>query len=116
MDNKKSNKTFSNQNQFIPKNPPYVSVVIITRNRVKILTDCLEKLEQQTYQNFETIVVDSSNNFDTQELMKIHPKVIYLSIWDGRNNMGRHVLNGVYIAYMETDYGERAMTKIAYVK
>jgi len=36
--------------------------------------------------------------------------------WDGRNDGGRKVLNGVYILVMETGYGEVAKTKIAVVK
>jgi len=37
-------------------------------------------------------------------------------IWDGRNGQGQKVMNGVYLAYLQTDYGEMALTKIAVVK
>ena len=37
-------------------------------------------------------------------------------IWDGRNGRGEKVMNGVYLAYLQTDYGEMALTKIAVVK
>jgi len=36
--------------------------------------------------------------------------------WDGRNSRGNKVLNGVYIARLQTDYGDWAMTKIAVIK
>ena len=36
--------------------------------------------------------------------------------WNGKNDIGEVVLNGVYIGYIKTDYGETAMTKIAVVK
>ena len=36
--------------------------------------------------------------------------------WDGRNGQGAMVMNGVYLAYITTGYGESAMTKIAVVK
>ncbi|MBN1155155.1 hypothetical protein JXB12_09590 [candidate division KSB1 bacterium] len=36
--------------------------------------------------------------------------------WDGRNDNGDIVLNGVYIAYISTDYGDHATTKIAVLK
>jgi hypothetical protein len=36
-------------------------------------------------------------------------------IWDGRNGMEEMVLNGVYLAYIITDFGQ-SMTKIAVVK
>jgi hypothetical protein len=37
-------------------------------------------------------------------------------IWDGTNDMGKKVLNGVYVGYIKTGYGETAITKIAIVK
>ncbi|MBN1996729.1 T9SS type A sorting domain-containing protein [candidate division KSB1 bacterium] len=36
--------------------------------------------------------------------------------WDGTNGQGSMVMNGVYLAYIMTGYGETAMTKIAVVK
>ncbi len=40
----------------------------------------------------------------------------YDVFWDGRNDQGQIVLNGVYILVMETGYGEVGRTKIAVVK
>lgn len=37
-------------------------------------------------------------------------------IWDGRNERGYHVLNGVYIASIATGYGKSTFTKIAVIK
>ena len=37
-------------------------------------------------------------------------------VWDGKNDRGRTVLNGVYILVMKTDYGDVAKTKIAFIK
>ncbi|MDZ7369991.1 MAG: hypothetical protein ONB12_02330 [candidate division KSB1 bacterium] len=36
--------------------------------------------------------------------------------WDGTNGMGVPVLNGVYLAYLKTGYGEQTVTKIAVVR
>jgi hypothetical protein len=36
--------------------------------------------------------------------------------WDGTNGQGGKVMNGVYLAYINTDYGESAVTKIAVIK
>ena len=36
--------------------------------------------------------------------------------WDGTNDGGEKVLNGVYIAYIRTDYGKSAVAKIALLK
>ena len=45
---------------------------------------------------------------DTQGTAGIHSNVS----WDGRNEKGQAVLNGVYVAVLITDSG-KAMTKIA---
>ncbi|MFC1501813.1 hypothetical protein ACFL6A_00205 [bacterium] len=37
-------------------------------------------------------------------------------VWDGKNDVGQRVVNGVYILFMKTDYGDTAKTKIAVVK
>ena len=37
-------------------------------------------------------------------------------IWDGTNGMGQPIVNGVYLAFISTDYGEQASTKIAVVR
>ena len=37
-------------------------------------------------------------------------------VWDARNSRGYKVLNGVYIARIETSFGERAITKVAVIK
>jgi hypothetical protein len=37
-------------------------------------------------------------------------------VWDGRNDNGDTVLNGVYVAYISTSIGESATTKIAVLK
>ncbi len=37
-------------------------------------------------------------------------------VWDGRNGRGEKVMNGIYLAYLKTEQGELALTKIAVVK
>ncbi len=92
-----------------PEKTPSASVVIITRNRAEVLADCLVRLEKQTCQDFETIVVDSSDNHATRELVKSYPEVIYLRIWDGRNNMpearnlGISNAHGEIVAFIDDD-------------
>jgi len=53
---------------------------------------------------------------DPQGEKGIHEKGPNSVIWDGRNDKGLRVLNGVYIFVMETGYGEVAKTKVAVVK
>lgn len=42
---------------------PFVSVIIPTLNRYDYLKDVLRDLEQQTYKNFEAIIVDQTDDF-----------------------------------------------------
>ena len=88
---------------------PSVTVIIITRNRPKILIDCLEHIAKQSYADFETVVVDSSNNYETRDLLAQWLTVRYISIWDGRNNMpaarnlGISRAHGEIVAFIDDD-------------
>ncbi|HEU5081512.1 MAG TPA: glycosyltransferase [Opitutaceae bacterium] len=47
----------------LPKDPPRVALIIPTRNRVKLLKQCVESiLAKTTYPNFEVIVVDNGSD------------------------------------------------------
>ncbi len=89
-----------------------VSIVIITRNRPKVLEQCLNKIYQQKRDNiFEIIIVDSSDNHDTKEIVKNQKSPIkkYIQIFDGRNNMpqarnaGLTYANGEITAFLDDD-------------
>lgn len=45
-----------------PVNAPLVSVIIPTRNRCKLLVETLESVRNQTYQNWEAVVVDDHSD------------------------------------------------------
>jgi GT2 family glycosyltransferase len=91
------------------KDKPFATVIIITRNRPKVLSDCLDHLANQSYAYFETFVVDSSDNYDTRDLLTSWPAIHYLSIWDGRNNMpsarnlGLSHTRGDIVAFIDDD-------------
>ena len=48
-------------------NLPKVSFVVITHNFSRFVTDCLNSIKNQTYKNFEIIVVDDLSKDDTTE-------------------------------------------------
>lgn len=50
--------------------PPAVSVVIPTYNRAGFLPDALESLRNQTFQDFEVVLVDDGSTDDTQETVR----------------------------------------------
>ena len=64
-----ANNTFTYPNYEIFQSPliiqqPFVSVIIPTLNRYEYLKDVFKDLENQTYKNFEVIVVDQTENFN----------------------------------------------------
>ncbi len=72
---------------------PEVSVIIVTWNGKEVLRNCLEHLYQQTYQNFEGIVVDNGSSDGTQEfIQKFWPQVRLLSF---SKNLGFALANNV---------------------
>ena len=61
--------------------PPFISVVICTRDRPEQLKGCLQKVGQVDYPNFEVVVVDNAPGDDTvRAIVKAHsgrPPVCY---------------------------------------
>jgi GT2 family glycosyltransferase len=51
---------------------PLVYVIVVNYNGVKYLKTCLSSIEKQTYQNFETIVVDNASADNSAEFIRQH--------------------------------------------
>ncbi|WP_462252459.1 glycosyltransferase family 2 protein [Ekhidna sp.] len=49
---------------------PYVSVLIITYNRVRLLDNTIQSVLDQTYKNCELIIIDDGSTDDTEKLVK----------------------------------------------
>ena len=49
---------------------PLVTVTVTTYNRAGMVTEALDSVLGQTYQNFEVIVVDDGSNDDTGRVIK----------------------------------------------
>lgn len=90
------NNIFPHENEFFSfeskmlKKKPFVSVVIPTLNRYEYLKDVIEDLEKQDYKNFDLIVIDQSNPFDSKfyEKFNLNIKVVNqteLALWLARN-------------------------------
>lgn len=59
-----NNQAYENfESQLVASNP-FISVVIPTLNRYEYLKDVLKDLENQTYKNFEVIIVDQTDDFN----------------------------------------------------
>ncbi len=86
---------------------PLISVIIPTLNRYEYLEDVLHDLEQQTYKNFEVIIIDQSDNFDAQfyERFVLNKKVIRQKeklLWSARNSALKNS-NGSYLLFFDDD-------------
>ena len=93
-------------------NNPKVSVIIPTYNCVKFLSEAIESVIKQSYQDFEIIVVDdgsadSTKNIMDQYLQKYGPKIKYIyqdnSGLACARNTGIKIARGQYIALLDAD-------------
>ncbi len=86
---------------------PFVSVIIPTLNRYEYLKDVLEDLEKQTYQNFEVIVVDQSDEFSEFFYKKFQLDLQFKrqeekALWLARNT-AIEMSNGEYLLFFDDD-------------
>ena len=56
---------------------PLVSVIIPTKNSSKTLTQCLDSIKNQDYENIEIIVVDNHSKDNTLEIAKCYTNTVY---------------------------------------
>lgn len=63
---------------------PLVSIITITRNRADLLPRCINSIQNQTYTNFEHIIVDGASTDDTDKVVASY--------------------NDARIRYIKTDY------------
>jgi len=90
------------------KDNPFVSVIVITKNRPEHLDKCLHSLEQQRYRDFETIVVDSSDDEKSKDLVKQCGNIKYVRFPNGSNmpasrNLGIKASCGEILAFLDDD-------------
>lgn len=88
---------------------PKVSVLLPTYNSEKFLIQCVNSILNQTYQNFEILVVDDSSSDNTREILKSY-KDKRIKIIDGPGkglaaalNLGIKKAKGDYIARIDAD-------------
>lgn len=87
---------------------PLVSVVIPTYNRASYLGDAIDSVLQQTYANYEVIVVDDGSTDGTDNLIQTYgQRVRYIreknqGVSVARNE-GVRISGGDYIAFLDSD-------------
>lgn len=94
------------------KNNPKVSVIIPTYNRAHPVGRAIESVLNQTYQDFELIVVDDGSTDNTEEIIKEFQlkdnRIIYLKHDENKGgsaarNTGIKASKGEYIAFLDSD-------------
>ena len=87
---------------------PKVSVIITTYNRAQFLTEAIESVLNQSYQDFELIIIDDGSDDNTKEVLK--PYQDRLSYFYQKNsgisksrNEGLSNAQGEYIAFLDSD-------------
>lgn len=87
---------------------PVVSVIIPTYNRADYIAQAIHSVLDQTYTNFEIIVVDDGSTDDTQHLLETFTDNIRCLTTEKRGpaharNVGMKSANGKYIAFLDSD-------------
>lgn len=86
---------------------PRVAVIIPTLNRYPYLRDALHDLEQQSYTNFEVIIVDQSDNFDQSFYCEFKLQIQIIRqpeklLWTARNTAVKST-NAEYLLFFDDD-------------
>ena len=89
--------------------PLFVSVVVITKDRANLLYDCIRSVLNQTYENFELLIIDDGSTDNTEEVVKSFNdlRIRYLKKESSgipkSRNIGVKKSKGEYIVIMDDD-------------
>ena len=94
-----------------PENKPTVSIIIPTYNRAHFLGEAIQSVLDQTYQDFEIIVIDDASTDNTEELVKSFgdERIRYIRLKENSGassvprNTGLRAARGEYIAFLDSD-------------
>ncbi len=87
---------------------PVISVVIPVYNRKELLEEALQSVEDQTWKDYECIVVDDGSDDGTCELMSRYPGIRYIrqdhtGMPGAPRNRGVTEAGGEWIAFLDSD-------------
>lgn len=87
---------------------PNVSVIIPTYNRSFIIRQSVDSVLQQTYKDYELIVVDDGSTDNTCEILKPYGDKIHYEFKENggissARNRGLEIAQGEYIAFLDSD-------------
>ncbi|MDA7738812.1 glycosyltransferase [Amylibacter sp.] len=89
---------------------PLISIIIPTYNHSRYLGRALQSIYDQTYGNWEAIIVDNHSTDDTSDVVKKFddPRVSYFKIHNNgiiaaSRNMGINAAKGNWLAFLDSD-------------
>lgn len=90
---------------------PKISVIITSYNLAHFLEDCVDSVLQQTFKEWECLIVDdysTDNTWEVAELYNPHSNIKYLKTpqnlgLSGARNFGLQHARGKYIIYLDAD-------------
>ena len=99
---------------------PFFSVIIPTYNRANSILRSIESVLNQTFQNFEIIVVDDGSTDNTSEIIKplLSDKTKYFLQGNngvsGARNYGAEKASGLYLIFLDSDdwFADEALTNL----
>jgi glycosyltransferase involved in cell wall biosynthesis len=82
-----------------------VSIVIPTRNSSGTIEGCLSAIQNQSYQNIETIIVDSKSTDDTTEIAAARDCKVIFTDWKllGARYLGCKAASGEFMLMLDSD-------------
>lgn len=85
---------------------PLVSVIVPCYNSAPMLDECLQSIVNQTYDNFELIVVDNNSKDDTLRIARKYTKHVYTKGPErsAQVNYGVKLSKGEYIYKVDSDF------------
>jgi glycosyltransferase involved in cell wall biosynthesis len=96
-------------NPEIKKKEPLITIITVVKNGEKFFEECIESVLNQSYKNFEYIIIDGNSTDRTHEILKKYESFIeyYLidedkGLYDGFNK-GMKYVNGKYFGYVNSD-------------
>jgi glycosyltransferase involved in cell wall biosynthesis len=87
-------------------NTPLVSIIITTKNEAKNIENCLISIQEQSYPNIETIVVDNASTDKTKEIAKQYTDKVYDKGPErsAQRNYGMiDIAQGEYVMFLDAD-------------
>lgn len=91
-------------------NAPLISIIVPTYNRAHLLPRAIKSVLNQTYTNFELIIIDDGSTDDTEKVVRSfnNPAIIYIKHKENRGvlsarNTGFRAMRGKYVCLLDSD-------------